>query len=262
LASFYYYVRALIEVHGPVIGGITGGIATAWAAWNKGLKPLKDWVIENLAQIREMRAAHPRLLKAVRELEPNGGQSIYDTIRQIQSEMSLLRSLLRAQMANDGRAHFEVSANGTCTWVNREFCLLTASTESENIGLGWHNIIHPDDGERFYRDWKNAMESVRDLRGVYMLANTALGEPPPLFDLTITVFHRDNGAPLGGLGVLEPHRLGGEYIQVNDAGRTPTRVMAIPTSAVREPTGSHRLVPDRGSRTFDRIDETNRNLKK
>jgi hypothetical protein len=51
LASFYYYVRALIEVHGPVIGGITGGIATAWAAWNKGLKPLKDWVIENLAQM-------------------------------------------------------------------------------------------------------------------------------------------------------------------------------------------------------------------
>jgi PAS domain-containing protein len=222
------------------MGSVAAFAGGSYTFWKKVVVPARKWMGEWMDLVRELR---PR----------DGGSPLYDRIAALQASLGLVRNLQRAQMTYDGRARFEVDAKGTCVWVNREFCLVTGSTESENFGFGWHNILHPEDAERFLRDWQSAFEGCRDLRGVYMLANSQLGDPPPPFDLTVTVFRDDAGRLLGGLGLLEPHRVGGgEYMQIAASEVTPARGTRIPAAAVREPTGPHRL-QDRGPRSVSGV---------
>ncbi|MEO8907551.1 MAG: diguanylate cyclase, partial [Microbacteriaceae bacterium] len=52
----------------------------------------------------------------------------------------------------------ETDAAGSCTYVNDRWCEFSGSTFTGSLGLGWAEAIHPDDRDRFAREWKQAVK--------------------------------------------------------------------------------------------------------
>jgi PAS domain S-box-containing protein len=53
--------------------------------------------------------------------------------------------------------------DGTCDYLSRQWIVYTGIDEADQLGLGWLDVLHPDDRDRTYECWNAAVED----RGVY-----------------------------------------------------------------------------------------------
>jgi diguanylate cyclase (GGDEF)-like protein/PAS domain S-box-containing protein len=51
----------------------------------------------------------------------------------------------------------ETDAAGVCTYVNDRWCEFSGKTVEATMGLGWTESVHPDDRDRFAREWSSAV---------------------------------------------------------------------------------------------------------
>ncbi len=89
---------------------------------------------------------------------------------------------------------------GNCIFVNRTWCEFTGRPESEGLGQGWSNIVHPDDRVTFRRAFLVAVARRQPWRGEYRMRRHdgawrwVIDGARPLFD--------DDGAYLGHVGAV------------------------------------------------------------
>lgn len=138
-------------------------------------------VLPTLGQIQALNTSVSHVL---REVLPNGGSSMRDTINhmaRVQQEQNIgLRALERALLLQTGvmRAHydadgvyarFETDGLGRNTWVNRAYLRWVGRSIEQVLGYGWVNSIGLDDREHVREEWERAISERREFSMRYKL---------------------------------------------------------------------------------------------
>lgn len=98
----------------------------------------------------------------LKELRPNGGSSLADQVNNVLRKLEHHSGRVKAFNRDTSEGMFESDATGACVWVNRTYCRITERTESEVLGWGWLNIVHPDEVEEIRKHWELCVEEARE----------------------------------------------------------------------------------------------------
>ncbi|AUC76978.1 PAS domain S-box protein [Olleya sp. Bg11-27] len=73
-----------------------------------------------------------------------------------EAEAKLIKSeeLFRRLSSNTPIAIFQTDAEGVCNYVNEEWMKYSGFTFEEALGMGWSNVIHPDDKDIVFNEWE------------------------------------------------------------------------------------------------------------
>jgi PAS domain S-box-containing protein len=104
------------------------------------------------------------MLRVESELGPNGGGSMRDRITSIDRRTRETAAIQRAMFAAWDKPVFQTDPLGNFTTVNREVEQLTGYAERDLFGMGWVNVIHPEDSDEFMRSWRYAIHDRRIFR--------------------------------------------------------------------------------------------------
>lgn len=103
-----------------------------------------------------------KLTKVLKEVLPNGGTSLRDSINRTETAVTVLINTTRAQWDAMGMfAIFEADADGEYKYVNNEFQRWVNHTEGEMLGYGWVNCLAAQDRDRVRAEWESCLEDVR-----------------------------------------------------------------------------------------------------
>lgn len=151
----------------------------------------------------EMEGLRTAVDKILKELRPNSGTSIKDSLVRIEKRQLISDKRYRASLITNDRGVFEVDAVGDMIWVSPTFCILCGKVPNDLMGRGWVNAVHPDNRGVVIAEWNEAINQGRDLE-INFLLNTY---PPKRVTLrTARMLH--NGAVIGYMGrlhLLEDH---------------------------------------------------------
>lgn len=97
-----------------------------------------------------------------RELCPNGGSSIRDTVTRIEIRQIATEALSLATIQQLDLALWRSDAQGRCEYASRSLCRLTQRSAEEIKGFGWRNIIPEGEREAVAAEWARAVEEKRE----------------------------------------------------------------------------------------------------
>jgi PAS domain S-box-containing protein len=104
------------------------------------------------------------------EVTPNGGGSIKDAIKRIESNYGEIEAkLISLQNIQDAYREdgpigiFECATTGENLYVNRTYARWLGASKSDLLKLGWVNFVPKEDRESYRKAWKNAFEDGREL---------------------------------------------------------------------------------------------------
>jgi len=186
-------------------GGLATAIISIHTIWKKILKP---WFIEsrikrdNLARaISHIEDMSVKLENISKELQPNGGGSIKDQVKEISKDVKAIRVERDATFLLAKEPMFKNDAKGYCILANQALCHLYGTTQEQLLGLGWLNFIEEEDRERVKEEWKNIIESGTEITSTYTVINQMSNIPIPVRYRAIV--NRDNEAIISAIGYVE-----------------------------------------------------------
>lgn len=206
----------LKEILGVIISIISITSAT-WALWKKIIKPAilrrKDLIHHREENSRRMQDALLKLDRVLKEVLPNGGSSLRDSINRVEKNITLIESNVNAindkvesledthRIAlNMQQIAFWISGKqGEITYASPSMCKLVKRVESEMLGNGWVSCISHEDTKRISEAWEASVEEDRTFDEIYTFTSG---------DSSIRVhgiaFHKKNskGEYIGSYGTL------------------------------------------------------------
>lgn len=91
----------------------------------------------------------------------------------VSKKVDAIANTMRATNNTNTRlATFETDAQGRCVYVNRTYLRWVGLTFEEVHYWGWLNAVHPDDRQRVYRAWKDAVADSRRFQDQYRLVHS------------------------------------------------------------------------------------------
>lgn len=140
--------------------------------WRYGIQPARRKVQSIRASWAQAAAS---LARVERELQPNGGSSLRDSVDQIalglrtvKSEARVMRAMQRAIASSPSNsALFETDPKGECVWASSAWVTLTGEPAEASMGWGWMNAIHQDEREAVTNEWNLAAEQHRAVNGTF-----------------------------------------------------------------------------------------------
>lgn len=102
-----------------------------------------------------------RVERIVREFKPNGGTSMRDQIAALRDMLSSMSARQWAIVDGLGDPMWESDGQGRCIRANRALLQLSGRSIDQLLDNNWENIVHPDDREAVWNEWKNAVERKR-----------------------------------------------------------------------------------------------------
>ena len=150
------------------VGGAIGG---GWGA----IKVIKRMFVslqikrqESAKRIAAMQTViddHNKVLMTLddirKEIKPNGGSSLRDSIDRIENSINVSSHMNDAQMTALGVAYWRSDGTGRWTQASQTLCRILGVTESEIIGNNWVSLIHEDDREDVVQEWHSAVSNSR-----------------------------------------------------------------------------------------------------
>jgi PAS domain S-box-containing protein len=112
----------------------------------------------------------------------------------LQESEARLRAILTAAPVGI----FQADLEGNCIFVNQQCVQLMGASESEVLGSGWVKAIHPDDRERVFDQWHQAVRSEREFVSEYRFL-TPQGRVNWISSKAIAI-RNESGAITGYLG--------------------------------------------------------------
>lgn len=150
-----------------------------------------------------------RLLKALKELENNGGGSLLDKVNKsllITSEMNTkVDGLIGWRMAifyENPTPMFLNDENGICTDVNKAWSELTGLPKAYAIGHGYEKIIHPDDLARLRYEGINFIKDGNSFESKFRFIHYVTKQEIEVY-CTATKVKDSNGKLLSIIGSLK-----------------------------------------------------------
>jgi len=202
----YHSLLTLLQTLIIGIGGIATAILAVWGLWDKIIKP---WFEESRKSREEIVKAityiegiSEQLEKVSKELQPNGGGSIKDQIKQIANDIKTIRIERDATFYLAKEPSFKSDGKGHYTSINYSLTQLVGVSESELLGLGWLNYIALEDKDRICEEWENIIESGKEISLFYGIKNPTTMEVIPI--KCRAVINRDSDKVISVIGTLEP----------------------------------------------------------
>lgn len=165
------FVVHLFEQAG-IVWSALGALVTLIAAV-LGWKPVKRWLsavgafFKGMSKVGDM---DDKINKVLKEVLPNGGSSLRDSINRTETAVTVLINTTRAQWDALGMfGIFEANAQGEYRYVNNELQRWVNHTEAEMLGYGWVNSVALSDRERVRNEWDSCMEDARTFMMDFLL---------------------------------------------------------------------------------------------
>lgn len=110
-----------------------------------------------------------------KQLKPNGGTSIFDVVNRANTKIDNLAedvSRVRAFQwafaeALTDKPVFEADEKGACVRVNGAYAKLAERNSPELLGSGWENFVSPQDRQRVFEEWSEAVNRKRIFESIY-----------------------------------------------------------------------------------------------
>jgi PAS domain S-box-containing protein len=120
---------------------------------------------EERAQFRSVVQMMPSIMSTLddikKEVKPNGGSSLRDSIDRIESLQSKHNLINAAQLSVSNVAYWESDSKGRFVVVSQAFCRLLAVSESEITGSNWATMLHKEDKANVLREWADCIKFER-----------------------------------------------------------------------------------------------------
>lgn len=120
---------------------------------------------EERAQFRSVVQMMPSIMSTLddikKEVKPNGGSSLRDSIDRIESLQSKHNLINTAQLSVSNVAYWESDNKGRFVVVSQAFCRLLAVSESEIKGSNWATMLHKEDKANVLREWADCIKFER-----------------------------------------------------------------------------------------------------
>ena len=203
----FYYSTVLELLQTIIIAG--GGLATAilamWGLWSKIIKPWfkasrdkREKLARAISHIEKM---SEKLTHVSKELQPNGGGSIKDQIKQIANDVKIIRIERDATFYLSKDPMFKTDDKGHYVAVNTSLCQLIGVTEGELLGLGWLNYVSLEDRDRVWEEWENIIESGKEISTFFTIKNPESMEMIPV--KCRAVINRSGDSVISIIGSIE-----------------------------------------------------------
>lgn len=200
-----------------IIVSLLSILSAFWTLWKKVIKPaltIRKITLEARKQNSErMQDALSKLDKVLKEVLPNGGSSLRDSINRVEKNIKLIESnvsIINDKVDNLEDTHrialnmqqiaFWISGKqGEITYASPSMCKLVKRVESEMLGNGWISCISHEDTMRISKAWELSVEENRTFDEIYTFTSG---------DSSIRVhgiaFHKKNskGEYIGSYGTL------------------------------------------------------------
>jgi len=120
---------------------------------------------EERAQFRSVVQMMPSIMSTLddikKEVMPNGGSSLRDSIDRIESLQSKHDLINAAQLSASDLAYWESDSKGRFVVVSQAFCRLLTVSESEITGSNWATMLHKEDKANVLREWADCIKFER-----------------------------------------------------------------------------------------------------
>lgn len=129
-----------------------------------------------LDAIQSIEGMKAQLNTITKQVMPNGGSSLPDSMKRIESTLksnaerseaigktvNLMAATMRATTNTNPRmATFEAAPSGMLTDANKTYLRWTGRQLNEMLGWGWITTVHPADREQVRHEWLQAIADVR-----------------------------------------------------------------------------------------------------
>ena len=102
-----------------------------------------------------------------KQVQPNGGASIPDSLRRVETELAHSRVVQQEMVSQTGVAMWQSSADGACIWASPALADLLNIDGPRVLGNGWASAVHPEDRSRVQEEWKSAVREWRPFEETY-----------------------------------------------------------------------------------------------
>jgi len=173
-----------------IASGVAGALAVSFKVLKWGYTTVQD-VQRKLDSIAELS----------RELVPNGGTSLRDSLNRVEASVAMLTYKMRMVVELNEWDAFESDSKGNWTCVTGRFHSHVGLDSDDLLGYGWLNSVHPDDRERISSEWTTALSQERDWITKFSSRNIHTGESHE-YRIRAEAL-RMNGSLIGHLGLIE-----------------------------------------------------------
>ena len=151
----------MYEIISIVAGVATSFLGLFFAVYRKIMKP----IIKYFNRLSSHMEDHSQLMKNVeaikKEITPNGGSSIKDTIDRIERRQLVIDERSKAVFYGKEKPIFEVDNEGNIQWANKQF---HKSMGHKNLsGLIWVSFIDEPQRKEFLQEFKSCAETGREI---------------------------------------------------------------------------------------------------
>lgn len=160
-----YMEQSCLRCHadtGVPLGGVRGGISTA--------VPLLRHQLVAAEEVKALRLAHGGIW-LVGCMLLIGGNSLYRRQQAAlkTTEGALANSQVRFAVLTQSSPTgvFQTEPDGSCIFVNDQWCLLAGITPEQAHNDGWLQVIHPDDRANVFDAWQRTINEQRPFRLEY-----------------------------------------------------------------------------------------------
>lgn len=125
------------------------------------------------------------VLEIYKQLKPNGGSSLRDSVDNIESriyrleeQLSLSNQVSQLILLDAGLAVFHTDEQGQFTNVNRTFQVLAGRAEEELKGMGWIQCVKEEEQEQVIEQWMQSIRFEHEFHKVFIIESTTGDEYP------------------------------------------------------------------------------------
>lgn len=157
-----YMEQSCLRCHadtGVPLGGVRGGISTA--------VPLQRHQLIAAEEIKALRLAHGGIWLLGLTLLV-GGNRLYrqqqSTLKTTEGALATSQVRFAALTQASPTGVFQTTADGSCIFVNDQWCVLAGITPEQARGTGWTQVLHPDDRTTVIEAWQRSVREQRPFR--------------------------------------------------------------------------------------------------
>jgi PAS domain S-box-containing protein len=127
--------------------------------------------------IRGRRMLREQLANLQKELLPNGGKSLNDSIRRIEGKIDKVYAGFHFGITLRDEAVWECDPEGHCRWASPSLCHMFGIAQQDMIGFGWlEAVATQDERARVGKEWVDAVEKRIPYSAQYTIHNRMTGE--------------------------------------------------------------------------------------
>lgn len=142
-----------LDIVGLVSLAITGLVFFYKVIFRPFFRKVK-FVYDEICCLSELRS---KVTSIYNELNPNGGESVKDTINRIEGKLMSVEQKQNIYLLESPQGIFEADKDGKFINVNRTYMRMVGKSERELLGMNWVNSVAEYDQSRVLEAWSNSL---------------------------------------------------------------------------------------------------------